>query len=339
MKSKINFFKNRLILNLDYSKKRICTRGYPIEITVELTNWCNLDCVFCPHSKMKREQGFMDIHLFKKIINEASGFVESIDLDIMGESALHPQIFEMIQYCKNSGLRVALNSNMTKVNLKTAKALINSGLDILVMSIDAAHKETYESIRKGACYEETKRNIENLLRLDAKHLYKVVQMVYCSINKDETKEFVRNWRNKGADFIRVQPYQNIEKQNITLNALPSYHRISRKPCVQPWRKIAICWDGTAVLCCNDYDKFQIIGDINKQSIFDIWNGKCMREFRKKLISQNWEGIDFCKNCFSFEPNKIILWGSTFVNPIQIRKLLFILEKLMVFHQIYFFRYF
>lgn len=339
MKNKINFLKNRFILNLDYFKKKTYLNGYPVEVTIELTNWCNLDCIFCPHAKMKRKQGFMDLSLFKKIINEIAGFVESVGLDLMGESAMHPEIFEMIKYCKKAGLKTTLNSNMSNVNEKLANSLIDSGLDMLIMSIDGAYKNTYESIRLGASFEKAKENIITILQLNSKNLYKVVQMVYIKNNMHEAAQFIKDWRNKGADFVRIQPYQNVDRQNIELNTLPMRDIDSKKPCIHPWKKIAVCWDGIAVLCCYDYDKFGIVGDVTEQNIFDIWNGSSMQNFRRRLIARNWNSLPFCKNCFSFEPSKILLWGSTFVNPIQIRKLLFCFERLMVFHKVYFFRYF
>jgi len=339
MKNKINFISNRLLLNYEYCRKKTCLGGYPVEITIELTNNCNLNCIFCPHHKMQRKKGFIDFSLFKEIVDQISGFVECVDLDLMGESTLHPKIFEIIQYCKKNGLKTALNSNMTKVNKQLAKTLIDAGLDILVMSIDGINKDTYESIRPGALFSETKQNIKNLLSLDAEKLYKVVQMVYISNNKDEIKQFFLDWKNENADFIRIQPYQNIDKENISLNAMPSGVKRSRKACIQPWKKMAVCWDGTVVLCCNDYDKFSVIGDIRKEKIFSIWNSLTLQDLRRKIIEQNWENLTFCRDCFPFQPNKILLWGSSLVNPIEIRRLLFFFEKLMILNNICFFRYF
>lgn len=339
MKNKINFLKNRFILNCDYFNKKTYLNGYPVEVTIELTNWCNLDCIFCPHAKMKRQPGFMDLFLFKKIIDDISGFVESVDLDLIGESVMHPGISEMIRYCKKAGIKTTLNSNMSNVNKGLAKLLVDSGLDMLIMSIDGVHKDTYESIRHRACFEKTKENIITLLQLNSKNLYKVVQMVYIKNNMYEAGRFIKDWCNKGANFVRIQPYQNVDRQNTELNALPMRLIDYKKPCIHPWKKIAICWDGTAVLCCNDYDKFEIVGDITKQSIFEIWNGRLMQDRRRKLLARDWDSLPFCKDCFSFEPNKILLWGSTFVDPIQMRKLLFFFERLMVFYKVYFFRYF
>lgn len=336
---KINFLKNRFILNREYCAKKINLSGYPIEITIELTNWCNLDCIFCPHAKMRRPQGFIDLVLFRKIIDDVKGYVEAVDLDLMGESALHPNIYEIISYCKNSGLKVLLNSNMSMIDNNRAKSLIDSGLDMLVMSIDGADKNTYEAIRRGASFDKTKENIEGFLRLAPKKTYSVVQMVCVANNAHQVRQFFASWRHKGADFIRTQPYQNVDKGNLAISPLPLTRKGMKKTCIQPWKKFAICWDGTAVLCCNDYDKFQVIGDARKDNVLRIWNSQEMRHSRQKLIARNFEGLSFCRGCLPFEPSMALFWGSIFVSPIQMRKLLFFFERLMMLHRVYFFRYF
>ena len=40
------------------------------KIYVEITNHCNLNCIMCNNDKLKRKRGFMDISLYKKIIDE-----------------------------------------------------------------------------------------------------------------------------------------------------------------------------------------------------------------------------------------------------------------------------
>lgn len=339
MKQKINFLKNRALLNYEYLRKKTVLKGFPIEITIELTNWCNLDCVFCPHRKMKRPVGFIEVNLFKKIIDEIKGYVESVDLDLMGESAMHPQIFEIIRYCKKAGLKTSLNSNMTGIDSGRAKQLVDSGLDLLVMGIDGVTKETYEQIRRGASFDITKKNIEAILAMKTNSLYRVVQMVYVTASRKEVLSFLRVWRNKGAQYLRIQPYQNIDKEKVDLNALPVTRQRMGRVCIQPWKKIAICWDGSVVLCCNDYDTFHVIGDIKNEHTLDVWNGAPMQELRGLLVARQWERLPLCSRCFPFEPNNLLLWGSTLVNPIQLRKMLFIFEKLMIFHNVYFFRYF
>lgn len=328
------FIKNRLLLNKDYLNRKTLVQGKPIEVTIELTNYCNLNCIFCPNKKMKRPLGFINYNLFRDIIDQIKEYVELVDLDLVGESTFHPQIFDIIAYCKRANLLTVLNSNMTAVDGKLAKSLIDAGLDMLVMGIDGVNKETYESIRRGGNFERTKSNIEVILNMNDNKLYKVVQMVYMNINKEEKKEFLNIWREKGADYVRLQPYQNIDKDLLHLYAIPVNKRpMSRNPCIMLWRKLVVCWDGTIVLCCSDYDKFAIIGDVKREAIWDIWNGGAMQGYRQKHVQKRWNELPFCKSCLPFDPRPALIWGSICVDPLTMRRLLFFFEKLKVVNNI------
>ena len=71
---------------------------FPNRITIELTNQCNVSCSFCPRQKINMEIGFMDIKLYKKIIDEASSHLPvKLVLFFRGESMLHPQFIECLQ--------------------------------------------------------------------------------------------------------------------------------------------------------------------------------------------------------------------------------------------------
>lgn len=335
-----SLIRNRFLLNMDYIRKKTIVSGLPAELTVELTNFCNLSCIFCPHAKMKRQVGFMDFRLFKDIVEQTKGYLELIDLDLMGETLFHPEIFNIISYCKKSGVRTMLHSNMTVTDNKLAGELISAGLDMLVMGMDAATRPTYETLRKGANFEITKKNIEFVLSRYNRNLFKVVQMIYTHRNKDESDSFLKMWKNTGADYVRLHPYENTDKDLLELNAIPvNRNCINRKPCVQIWRKFAVCWDGTVVSCCSDYDKFTVLGDLKNDTIVKIWNAEPMVNLRRKHATGNLSTVLFCKECRLFQPSSLLLWGSLFVNAFKMRKIFFKFEKLLIKKNIAFFRYF
>lgn len=59
-----------------YKKGDLCLPYLPNALWTELTNVCNLRCIMCPNSvRAQKKSGFMDIELYKKIIDEAKVFV------------------------------------------------------------------------------------------------------------------------------------------------------------------------------------------------------------------------------------------------------------------------
>ena len=66
-------------------------------LIIEPTNTCNLRCSFCFVTEgMSREEGFIDLALFKKVINDTPE-LEHLCMHNLGEPLLHKEIFEMFK--------------------------------------------------------------------------------------------------------------------------------------------------------------------------------------------------------------------------------------------------
>ena len=50
------------------------------------------------------------------------------------------------------------------------------------------------------------------------------------------------------------------------------------------------------VCCVDWEKKTLIGDLRKESLLDIWNGKKLRDMQVKHIQGKKNDIEGCKNC-------------------------------------------
>lgn len=320
---------NRARLNYAYLSGGSAVRALPTEITIEPTNRCTLSCVMCPRRKMTRSIGHMDISLFKKIINEAAGFAEIIDLDLYGESTLHPRLGRMIGLAHECGLKTLLSTNMVRMPEKMMRTLLDSGLDMLYISIDGAKRETYERIRRGAGYEDVVANTKWFLSLKGRSKpYTTVQMIYMQPNAGEGREFLAQWRDSGADEVRLKPYLTLDRGQNGLSTTPPVGQ--SKPCIMPWRRLVVCWDGRVVPCCNDYDALHVVGDVNEQSLKEVWNSEKMRSLRKLHAGGRKDKVALCRGCRPFEASTAVVLASTFTPALSIKKLLPAFERRVVF---------
>jgi 2-deoxy-scyllo-inosamine dehydrogenase (SAM-dependent)/8-amino-3,8-dideoxy-alpha-D-manno-octulosonate transaminase len=70
-----------------------------------------------------------------------------------------------------------------------------------------------------------------------------------------------------------------------------------KACLRPSNQLVVNWKGNVILCCNDYYEKYIFGNLNKQSVLDVWNSDKFNKYRKLLLEEsNRKKIDICKNC-------------------------------------------
>ena len=133
---------------------------FPKRIEIELSNKCNLNCFYCPRRFLVDRDGFIDYNLFKNIIDEIKAYPESIlVLHRRGESLLHPNFTEMLNYVKGKFKKVQLATNATFMDHEKAKIMIEC-LDFISFSLDIP--ERYEKI-KGIDYQKVLKNIDYFL--------------------------------------------------------------------------------------------------------------------------------------------------------------------------------
>lgn len=314
---------NRYKLVKDYLRRETRLKGYPCELVIEVSNRCNLHCAICPRDRMSRAIGDMDFSLFRKIIDEIKNKTEMVDLCFAGESLLHPEIFEMIKYSKDNGIKTFLQTNVTSLNKDVSHKLINSGLDLLVLSIDSAREDTYKLIR-GGDFKQVIENAENFLKIknqDGRRLpYTIAQMISTIYNRDEVKDFMHIWKSKGADSVRIKYFN--DRAGSVDRSFAGVHSERHKgfPCVRVWRGLAIFWDGRVVPCCFDFSGKYIVGDVKSESVAEIWNSAKMQELRKIHLSGIIDSIKLCRNCSGYKGNFFELIATVFIDSLTIRKL-------------------
>jgi radical SAM protein with 4Fe4S-binding SPASM domain len=126
----------------------------------------------------------------------------------IGEPLLNPQLFEMIAYLKGRGITVLFNSDAIGLTDRKRRALVQSGLDELRVSMDAATPETFRRIRGVPMFDRVVENTSALVTLQRK-LGAVTPRVslWFTTMKDNVRElpdFIRLAGKIGAAAVNVQ---------------------------------------------------------------------------------------------------------------------------------------
>ena len=147
---------------------------FPSQVVIDVTEFCNLACVHCPQAEFSRSEAFGGRHLepelHKKLIDEVAkdgrGYCKYLRYTGQGETLLHPKFIEMIEYAaKYSGTPINITTNGILLTEKKAKALLEAGIDVFDISIDANTPETYATIRKKGDLNITRPNVIDLIKL------------------------------------------------------------------------------------------------------------------------------------------------------------------------------
>lgn len=312
---------NRFRFIKGYLGREVQLRHFPPSLEIEVTNRCNEDCIMCPRHLLSRAFGELSLELLHKILDEVGDHVELINLFHFGEPLLHRQLDKMIAACKTRNIRVLVTTNGTLLNEKRARQLIDSGLDMLVVSLDAASAEVYAEVRRLGDFSKVIENVETFLLLKRKtgrgpHVE--VQMVSLRFNRHELDRFVQHWKGK-ADSIRLKPFYNTAKIGPTINEPVRLPAKKARPCLLLWREPVILCDGTVLPCCVDMVGEKPLGNVNDRPLMEIWNSQEIVDMRRLHVEGRHRDIDLCRNCHVFEYGWPAVTGSLLFSDLTLRK--------------------
>lgn len=193
----------------EFHRRTQCTMATPPELIFDLTNGCHLRCTHCYRTYMKTAPTTMPMEVFRRVPPRFYDNARQIDLSGMGEPMLHPKWDEILDFVADGGRRlVTFNTSLTLVDEKRLVRMAELGTWPAV-SIDGARRETFETIRAGACHAKVFAALARLGELARANghprFHPRVQWVLYRSNFRELAEFVGIAADMGIDEIRVQP--------------------------------------------------------------------------------------------------------------------------------------
>lgn len=286
---RINVFRN---IYDSFNYKNCTPREFPYIIDIELTNNCNLSCNMCATNLMTRKKGFMAEKTFNKIINECKDTDVAIRFIRYGESTLHPNFLKFSKKVKDNKIPLHITTNGLLLNDKIIKHLIDIELDSLIFSMQGVNKRGYDRMR-GEHYNELLPNILKFVEMrgnkDKPYIH--ISSTILGDSKKDVEEFINYW-SKIVDSV------DVGMTNLSRFGEKDSMNKEYKPCKESKHKLSIDWDGKITACCADYDNLMVIGDINKQTIHEVWNNNPLLEsYRCILDSMQHRCLTLCKDCY------------------------------------------
>ena len=295
-----SFIKSRSALRKIFLKSRI-RLDYPLFLLMESTNKCNMRCVFCPRESSSRKTGFMSLDTVKNIIDDSlrHGRRSIIGFQKDGEPLLHKGIEEIIAYVKKANAATLLHMATNGILLDEGRAekIINSGLDDMLISLDASSPDTYRKVKGVDTFEKVEENVRNFFKIrkamKSRRPYVRVKIINMRGTEKEVPEFKKRWSGI-ADSIEVKDY--VKWGDVEDNTPADFKNKRRHACPTLWYLAAINWDGRVSVCCGDYGCSIPLGNINEKPLYEIWNGDILRSARKSHLSGKFEDLEVCKSC-------------------------------------------
>lgn len=235
-------------------------------IQIETVNRCNGVCPFCPVNKYVDTRVFckMTEKLFEKIIFELAeiNYAGRVALYCNNEPFLDKRIIEFAQKTREALPKawIYLYTNGTLVDEVKCRELAQ-WMDEIVIDNYNDNLVLNDNIIPIAMMCNNDERLNSIIQI---HLRKLNEVLY----------------TRGGQ----SPNNKKRKRR-------SY------PCVLPYSQMVVRPDGKVSLCCSDALGVMTLGDVNIQSLKDIWNSEKYQDIRK-MVSKNIKRIPLCEYCDS-----------------------------------------
>ena len=285
----------------------------PLVVQIQTIDRCNAACIMCPYSTTTKSGGpprRIDDELYARILEDMRGVHSTRSLQIMlqNEPLLDRQLAQRVRQAKialGKAARVSIVTNGALLTSRRMDELLASGIDHISVSIDAYREETYRAIRKGLDFSQIRQNVQTVAQITKGKV--TVRFLKQRTNEGEEEDFARFWKSHGANVHfhittnragTLDEFERIRSKSSTLLHAFINGILNRlcPTCLLPFSWLGVLCDGRVILCCHDWGPRDVVGDLTKQSLAEVWNGEAVNYYRHLLWSRRTSKSLICKDC-------------------------------------------
>ena len=308
-------------------------RHLPTFVSVEPANFCQLRCPECPVGTASRlspnrlsPNRLMPLSIFERALEQVQKTAHTLQFYFQGEPLLNKQLAEMIALAHKAGLYTIVSTNAQALSRSTAAALVKSGLNRIIVSIDGFSEESYSAYRVGGSLHKALEGLQHLAGAKAEFHSRIrieLQVLRLKTNEHEWDWIKKNYKSLGAthlvfktaqlyNFEHGHPlmptderYSRYKKtadgtyvhKSSPLHSTPyTLHRAFGALCLRLWSGCIITTNGEVLPCCYDKDHRHAYGNIMQQSLKELYHSNKANALRRHVLRNQGKPLDMCKNC-------------------------------------------
>lgn len=303
----------------------------PVVYNIETTNACNMKCEMCPRTTMMtRKISTIKQEVFKKIVEQLrpwtteewnlwESFVyenyrikkddmsenhfflyiipQVIQLHGYGDPLLDPHMHEYVKLLSSRGLKSYFSCNPANIDIDKTTKMFDNGLDYIKYSIESVDDARHREVRGDASnFTESYKKILQLIELKEKRSFKTtIVITMLDLNKSWQKDEYEKLRAAFKD-LDVYLYLKSEDQQWYRKEFHGTNSVHwSELCKHPWMSMTIKSNSEVAMCMEDFNNEIILGNVENDSLFDIWNGQKYNQFRQDHFNLK-EGFKCSDEC-------------------------------------------
>ena len=274
---------------------------------IETVASCNAACVFCPlgdkEIAQKVPKGRMTDELFEKIINElAANPPKQIIPCFTNEPFLDVRLLARLKLIRERvpSARITVITNGSLLTENVCREMLEAGVpDLIDISFQGMDRAAYEQTMVRLDFDETRDRIVRFIKLQQEmgaSLPEIrINMVRTALIEPSIDHARQFWKRLGVR-VTVAPMENrggtVVSEGLAEGMRPFWE------CRRPFNTLVIAFDGAVPLCCVDFTRQAVVGNVKDSTIQDVWNGERMMAIRRAFLGTNSraELPKMCKDC-------------------------------------------
>lgn len=297
-------------------------------VVIEVFGGCNYTCQMCPQGQLPgREANFlrkMPLATFENILDQVTPKYGTpvVNLEGSGEPTMAKDLYKYIQACTDRGLRSFIYCNGSNFNGEYMKRCIDAGLSLIRFSVIGYSPELYTKWMSKDNFELIKQNaLETKQYVELSKSNCSVESYHLILDPTDTENEIIQYRKNFVDVVGTKAYI-WKMHNWSGNFNPEYGRSGKKrSCGRPSapeltvRAGGINGEIAAVTpCCQvlgpPNESKSVLGHFSSQSFEEIWTGELYQGLRKAHANEDFDSIDYCKNCdFLYDDKEVLAWSN------------------------------
>jgi MoaA/NifB/PqqE/SkfB family radical SAM enzyme len=282
----------RLVKMISESQRTV-RPPFPRQIQVETSNICNHSCEFCAYTLMERPKRHMKQDLFRRLVTEAYACgAREIGLFAGAEPLTCKWLDQYITFCKDLGYEyLYISTNGALGSPEKFRQLLDAGLSSIKFSVNGGDRETYKVVHGRDDFDKVIANIRwvNEYR---KTIPRKVYLGVSFVGMPHSKHTFESLKDTIAPEVDEIIYYEASNQSGQMSDLPDP---PYRDCHLPFNKAHISLEGYIKACCNDYENYLAVDDLNKMTLMEAWHSEIFQRLRRRHLENDMDGT-VCGNC-------------------------------------------
>lgn len=284
-------------------------------VYIEISDYCALNCGFCPSARREKARGEMDLELFRRVCAEVRGIARRVCLHLLGDPLSVDCLNAYLRVAGDLGLKVEIVSSGLFLSKHSFKSLLSAPIAQVCFSLSAmianptrfnathlaqildfcdyalSHKsEAFINLRLQNVYVESNA-LDSILSAIGVHFSRDIKSIKTALKNGERIRLARK-----ILLLSKRQFQ-WRRDNLThsKSTQSSIRQNAGRFCLALQKQIGILSNGVLVPCCMDYAGEAELGNLNENSLKYILKSSAFQRFESAL-SRGLPAHRICQDC-------------------------------------------